>query len=302
MIRLLTSRNQINQINMKTIFRFAVLLFIFIFPAAISAQTKSPKLENSLLWEVSGKGLKKPSYLYGTIHMICSKDYFLSEKTKKAFDVSDKLYLEINFTDPNEMSQMQQLAMGKEPLSKKLTREQLAKLDSILKKSTGMGVQQVDSFSLLTVLSLISMKSFGCADLKFYEMEFSEVAKKRNVSIYGLETVKSQFEMLENAYSNDEILKLLEESTAEESEQLVTAYKDENIDSMYALTTDEKFTSEKTKKQILDNRNVNWVKAMPELMKQNSAFFAVGAGHLGGELGVINLLRKEGYTVKPIMN
>lgn len=302
MIRLLTSRNQINQINMKTIFRFAVLLFIFIFPAAISAQTKSPKLENSLLWEVSGKGLKKPSYLYGTIHMICSKDYFLSEKTKKAFDVSDKLYLEINFTDPNEMSQMQQLAMGKEPLSKKLSPEQLAKLDSILKKSTGMGVQQVDSFSLLTVLSLISMKSFGCADLKFYEIEFSEAAKKRNVSIYGLETVKSQFEILENAYSNDEILKLLEESTAEESEQLVTAYKDENIDSMYALTTDEKFTSEKTKKQILDNRNVNWVKAMPELMKQNSAFFAVGAGHLGGELGVINLLRKEGYTVKPIMN
>ncbi|AXB55755.1 TraB/GumN family protein [Flavobacterium fluviale] len=287
---------------MKTIFRFAVLLFIFIFPSAISAQTKSPKLENSLLWEVSGKGLKKPSYLYGTIHMICSKDYFLSEKTKKAFDVSDKLYLEINFTDPNEMSQMQQLAMGKEPLSKKLSPEQLAKLDSILKKSTGMGVQQVDSFSLLTVLSLISMKSFGCADLKFYEMEFSEEAKKRNVSIYGLETVKSQFEILENAYSNDEILKLLEESTSEESEQLVTAYKNENIDSMYALTTDEKFTSEKTKKQILDNRNVNWVKAMPELMKQNSVFFAVGAGHLGGELGVINLLRKEGYTVKPIMN
>jgi len=287
---------------MKTIFRFAVLLFIFIFPAAISAQTKSPKLENSLLWEVSGKGLKKPSYLYGTIHMICSKDYFLSEKTKKAFDVSDKLYLEINFTDPNEMSQMQQLAMGKEPLSKKLSPEQLAKLDSILKKSTGMGVQQVDSFSLLTVLSLISMKSFGCAHLKFYEMEFSEAAKKRNVSIYGLETVKSQFEILENAYSNDEILKLLEESTSEESEQLVTAYKNENIDSMYALTTDEKFTSEKTKKQILDNRNVNWVKAMPELMKQNSVFFAVGAGHLGGELGVINLLRKEGYTVKPIMN
>lgn len=302
MIRLLTSRNQINQINMKTIFRFAVLLFIFIFPAAISAQTKSSKLENSLLWEVSGKGLKKPSYLYGTIHMICSKDYFLSEKTKKAFDVSDKLYLEINFTDPNEMSQMQQLAMGKEPLSKKLSPEQLAKLDSILKKSTGMGVQQVDSFSLLTVLSLISMKSFGCADLKFYEMEFSEAAKKRNVSIYGLETVKSQFEILENAYSTDEILKLLEESTSEESEQLVTAYKNENIDSMYALTTDEKFTSEKTKKQILDNRNVNWVKAMPELMKQNSVFFAVGAGHLGGELGVINLLRKEGYTVKPIMN
>ncbi|MCV2485442.1 TraB/GumN family protein [Flavobacterium sp. SH_e] len=287
---------------MKTRFQFIVTVLAFLFVCTISAQTKTPKLENSLLWEVSGKGLQKSSYLYGTIHMICSKDYFLSEKAKSAFEKSDKLFLEINLTDPNEMSQMQQLAMGKEPLSKKLTPEQLAKLDSILKKSTGMSVQQVDSFSLLTVLSLISIKSFGCTDLKFYEMEFSDTAKKRNVPIAGLESVKSQFEILENAYSNDEMLTLLEESTAEETVELVDAYKNENIEAMYAVSTDKRFTSEKTKKQILDNRNLNWVKQIPELIKQNSVFIAVGAAHLGGEYGVINLLRKEGYTVKPVMN
>lgn len=286
---------------MKTVFQFIITVFAFFFTSNIDAQTNSPKLENSLLWEVSGKGLKKPSYLYGTIHMICSKDYFLSEKSKKAFDQSEKLVLEINFTDPNEMSQMQQLAMGKEPLSKKLTPEQLAKLDVILKKSTGMSVQQVDSFSLMTVLSLISMKSFGCADLKFYEMEFSEAAKKRNVAIAGLEAVKFQFEILEKAYSNDEMLTLLEESTPDETMELVGEYKNENIESMYAFSTDKRFTSEKTKKQILDNRNLNWIKKMPDLMNQNSVFFAVGAAHLGGEYGVINLLRKEGYTVKPVM-
>lgn len=289
---------------MKTRFQFicAVFAFFFFVCNGISAQTKTSKLENSLLWEVSGNGLKKPSYLYGTIHMICSKDYFLSDKAKNAFEKSDKLILEINFTDPNEMSQMQQLAMGKEPLSKKLTPEQLAKLDAILKKSTGMSVQQVDSFSLLTVLSLISMKSFGCLDLKFYEMEFSDAAKKRNIPIVGLESVKSQFEILENAYTNDEMLGLLEESTPEETVQLVDAYKSENIEAMYAFSTDERFTSEKTKKQIIDDRNLNWVKQIPELTKQNSVFMAVGAAHLGGGYGVINLLRKEGYTVKPVMN
>lgn len=287
---------------MKTIFQSIAVLFTFFLVANLTGQTKSPKPENSLLWEVSGKGLKKPSYLYGTIHMICSPDYFLTEKTKKAFDASEKLYLEINFTDPAEMGQMQQLAMGKEPLSKKLSPEQLAKLDLILKNSTGMTVQQVDSFNMLTVLSLISMKSFGCTDLKFYEMEFSTMAKNKNVTVMGLETVKAQFDILENAYSTDEILKLLGESTAEETVKLVNAYKTENVDSMYALATDEKFTSEKIKKQILDNRNVNWVKAMPELMKENGIFFAVGAAHLGGEYGVVNLLRKEGYTVKPVMN
>lgn len=287
---------------MKTKFQFIFAVFAFFLVCKISAQTKTSKLENSLLWEISGKELKKPSYLYGTIHMICSKDYFLSEKAKKAFEKSDKLLLEINFTDPNEMSQMQQLAMGKEPLSKKLTSEQLAKLDSILKKRTGMSVQQVDSFSLLTVLSLISIKSFGCLDLKFYEMELSDAAKKRNISIAGLEPVKTQFEILENAYSNDEMLTLLEESTPEETVELVDAYKKENIEAMYAFSTDKRFTSEKTKKLILDDRNLNWVKQMPELIKQNGIFFAVGAAHLGGEYGVINLLRKEGYTVKPIMN
>lgn len=286
---------------MKNIFKLLALLFVFISGLTIKAQTQNSKLENSLLWEVSGKGISKPSYLYGTIHMICSKDYFLSEKTKNAFDKSDQLFLEINFTDPNEMSQMQQLAMGKEPLSKKLTPEQLSKLDVILKKSTGMTVQQVDSFSMITILSLISVKSFGCTDLKFYEMEFSELAKKRSMAISGLETVKSQFEILENAYSNDEMLQLLEESTPEETTELLTQYKKENIEGLYAATTDIRFTSEKTKKQILDNRNQIWVKQMPELMKQNGVFFAVGAGHLGGEFGVINLLRKEGYTVKPVM-
>lgn len=287
---------------MKKVFNLFIAFILVVFSIKSQAQTKSPKLENSLLWEVSGNGLSKPSYLYGTIHMICSSDYFLTEKTKKALESSEKLILEINFSDPKEMSEMQQLAMGKEPLSKKMNPEQLAKLDAILKKTTGMTVQQVDSFSLLTVMSLISMKSFGCADLKFYEMEFIEQAKKRNIEIGGLETVKEQFEVFDKAYSNDEMIEMLEESTPEESTKLVSMYKTENIDLLYDFTTDKKYTSDKTKKIILDERNLNWVKNMPELMKNQSIFFAVGSGHLAGEFGVINLLRKTGYKVKPILN
>lgn len=287
---------------MKKVFHLFIAFILVVFSIKSQAQTKSPKLENSLLWEVSGNGLSKPSYLYGTIHMICSSDYFLTEKNKKALESSEKLILEINFSDPKEMSEMQQLAMGKEPLSKKMNPEQLAKLDAILKKTTGMTVQQVDSFSLLTVMSLISMKSFGCADLKFYEMEFIEQAKKRNIEIGGLETVKEQFGMFDKAYSNDEMIEMLEESTPEESTKLVSMYKTENIDLLYDFTTDKKYTSDKTKKIILDARNLNWVKNMPELMKNQSIFFAVGSGHLAGEFGVINLLRKAGYKVKPILN
>lgn len=287
---------------MKNLIQSVIAVIAIVCSSFAQAQNKSPKLENSLLWEISGNGLEKPSYLYGTVHMICKADYFLSEKTKKAFDASNKLVLEINFADPAEMTDMQKMAMGKEPLSKSLSPEHLSKLDEILKNTTGMTVQQVDSFSLMTVMSLISMKTFGCAELKLYEMEFIEMAKKRNIQVGGLETVKSQLSILGNAYTNDEMIKMLGESNQSETAKLVASYKSENIDELYNNVTDKRFTSEKTKKMILDQRNLNWIKEMPQMMKTESVFFAVGAGHLGGEFGVINLLKKAGYIVKPVMN
>lgn len=285
---------------MKNLFKSVFTAIAIIFSLSIQAQTKLPKLENSLLWEVSGNGLSKPSYVYGTIHMICAADYFLSEKTKKAFETSDKLVLEVDLSDPKEMTDMQQMAMGKEPLTKTLSPQNLLKLENILKKKTGMTIQQVDSFSLFTVMSLISMKSFGCNDLKFYEMNFIETAKQRNLPISGLETVKLQMEAFEKGYSDTEMIAMLEESSPEETAKLVSKYKEENIMAMYDITTDKRFTSEQTKKAILDNRNENWLKIMPELMKNESVFIAVGAAHLAGESGVINLLRKAEYTVKAV--
>ncbi|RUT69726.1 TraB/GumN family protein [Flavobacterium cupreum] len=287
---------------MKNLFKSAVAVVLFVFNGAISAQTVSPKVENSLLWEVSGKGLSKPSYLYGTIHMICGKDYFLSEKTKRAFDASSELVLEINFSDPKEINDMQQMAMGKEPLSKRLNPEQLSKLDAILKKTSGMTVQQVDAFSLMTVMSLISMKSFGCNDLKLYEMEFIESAKKKNLKVSGLETIKSQFESFANAYADDEMIAMLEESDFELAKLLVTNYKKENLGGLYKDITSENLMNAKAKKYMLDERNHNWIALLPEMMKKENLFVAVGAAHLAGEEGIIHLLRKEGYTLKPVMN
>ncbi|WP_394775176.1 TraB/GumN family protein [Flavobacterium sp.] len=287
---------------MKNLFKSAVLAIVFVFSSSAQAQDKSPKLENSLLWEMSGKGLTKTSYLYGTIHMICGPDYFLSDKTKKALDASTELVLEVNLADPKEMTTMQQMAMGEQPLSKKLNPEQLSKLDAILKKTTGMTVQQVDAFSLMTVMSLISMKTFGCTDVKFYEMEFIESAKKRNLKVDGLETVKSQFKSFENAYSDAEMIAMLDESDVEETNLLVTNYKKENLQELYNNSTAEKLMNAKAKKYMLEERNQNWVKLLPEMMKKESLFVAVGAAHLAGEEGIINLLRKAGYQVKPVMN
>ncbi|UUW09939.1 TraB/GumN family protein [Flavobacterium plurextorum] len=287
---------------MKNLFTSAIAAITLVFSGTTQAQTKSLKLENSLLWEVSGNGLSKPSYLYGTIHSICPTDYFLTEKTKKAFQKSDKLIIEINFSDPNEIADAQKLAISPELLSKKLTPEQLSKLDSILQKAIGIKVQQVDNLNLATVMSLITIKTFDCEILKSYESDFTDLALKEKKGVSGFETVKGQLNMLSNAYTDSELIESLADASKAETKKMVEDYKNENLMDLYGDLVNEKVMSKKTKKFILDDRNRDWVKKMKDMMKNEALFVAVGSAHLAGEEGVINLLRNAGYKVKPVMN
>ena len=291
---------------MKKLFKSIAVVAVLLISSGVFAQAKKATSVNSndksLLWEISGNGLSKSSYLYGTIHMICGNDYLLSDKTKKAFTASDNLVLEVNLSDPKQLSVAQQLAYGKEPLSKTLSPEQLNDLDALLQKRTGMTVKQVDKFSLMTVMSLITMKSFGCVDIKSYEMEFIAMAKESDKSVTGFETLQSQMDFLSKGYSDAEMITMLQESNDDTTKKMVQNYIQENLPELYKDITAPKVMNENTKKWLLDVRNENWVVKMPDMMKDKSTFFAVGAAHLLDEQGVINLLRKKGYIVKPILN
>ncbi len=285
---------------MKNLFKSAIVIITSVFGLSTNAQTE--QTENSMLWEVSGKGLTKPSYLFGTIHMICESDFIMRPKVKEAFDKTTKLALEINMADANEMEYLQKAAMGTELLSKKLSPAQLTELESILQEKGGMSVKQVDNYALTTVMSFLSMKSFGCENLKFYEMELMAKAKENKIDIIGLETAKAQMEFFSQAYTEDQLFGFFKSINGDETKALVQNYVNENVSGVYQNVTDKRFMDAKSKNWLLDVRNTNWAKKMPELMQKESVFFAVGSGHLDGETGVINLLRKAGYTVKPIMN
>ncbi|WP_026977141.1 TraB/GumN family protein [Flavobacterium tegetincola] len=287
---------------MKHLFKLALTVITLFYSINHQAQTKSTALENTLLWEISGNGLTSPSYVYGTIHMICATDYFLSEKVKNAFQSSKKLVLEIDMTDPTELAAMQSMMAAKEPLDKALNAKQFSKLDEILKKTEGLSIEQLNSYSLSAVMSILSMKSFGCADLKFYEMEFVADAKKRNMEIAGLEKIKSQLSTIEKAYTTDEMLSMLAELSIAETTASVNFYKEENIEMLYSQMIDEKLMNKKTKYEMLDKRNREWVTKLPTLMQKESCFIAVGAAHLAGENGVLHLLKKAGYRVRPLLN
>jgi hypothetical protein len=146
------------------------------------------------------------------------------------------------------------------------------------------------------------MKSFGCVDIKIYEMEFIAIVKNSNRSFTGFETLQAQMDFLSNAYSDSEMITILQESNDDNTKKLVQDYIQENLPEIYKDITAPKVMNAKSRKWLLDVRNENWLVKTPCMMKDKSTFFAVGAAHLLGAQGVIKLLRKSGYTVRPVKN
>ncbi|MND41007.1 TraB family protein [compost metagenome] len=275
----------------------------FLISLQSNAQSKQP-LENSLLWEISGNGLQKSSYLYGTIHMICEKDFSISEKLKNTISKTTRLTLEVDLSDPNELQEMQKSAMGEIPLSKELTSQQYKSLDSILTLKTPMTLKQLDNFNLMGINSILIASTLPCKSLKVYEFELIALAKQQKMTIGKLETIKDQAYFFSKAFNKDFLFTQLikTDSYGEMFIKMIDDYKNERLTDIGAKLNDERFSNADTKKWLLTERNLNWVSEMPSMMKAESVFFAVGAAHLPGENGVIELLKAKGYTVKPVLN
>lgn len=283
------------------ILSIAICLSLLLIAPVIAQKQTDP---NSLLWEISGNGLAKPSFIYGTVHMICAADFSINDKTKKALNNADQLVLELNLNDPKEMKEMEQLMTSEIPLSKKLSSHQFEQVDSVLMLKTGISLKRLDQFALSAVYSFVITKTLPCPEIKSYEMEFLTLAKEHNKSIDGLETVKDQVYSLGKAYTDKEMVEqiIAFDDYKAVFEDVVAAYKNEDLNRLNLLIKDKKFgASPESNKWMLEIRNANWVKKMPGMMKDKSCFFAVGAAHLGGDDGLIQSLRNVGYQVKPII-
>lgn len=288
----------------KLRFLFLALLAGF---SSLRAQTaKKDSLEHSLLWEISGKGLKKPSYLFGTIHIICPNDFFMPEYLKKKFSKTDQLVLEMDISDPSVLmaAQSGMLMQGK-TLDSLLSKEDYKKVSDFFRDSVGgMYVMIFNRLKPLMAGSLVTEKMLNC-DQKSYEQEYVAMAQKEKKTIAGLESAQDQLSVLDSI-PLDQQAKMLVEAVTEFNKSradflnLLKYYKAQDLNGMLetSMKSDDALTSNEN--ALLTNRNEKWVPQLEKMMPEKSLFIAVGAGHLAGEKGVISLLRKEGYTVKPV--
>lgn len=266
----------------------------------------SQELEKSLLWKISGNGLKHDSYLFGTIHITC--DATLDENTLTALEKTEQLYLELDMDDKSMQMQMMKHMMMKDgvKLSTLLNAEDFKIVDEFLKKNMNMSAKMFDSFKPFIISTMLYPKMINCS-FQSIETELMKVSSNQNEEVFGLESVEDQMKVFDNIsyqIQADELLKMAKGDLTkdkEEMKKMMAIYQSKDIEGMLKMmdSSDNKITSE-NQDALLNNRNKNWISKMTEVMMQKPTFFGVGAGHLAGEEGVIKLLRKKGFKVEAV--
>lgn len=286
---------------MKKLFLSLVILFSVL----VHSHAQS---SNTLLYEISGNGLNKPSYLYGTIHLLCESDYIMPDKLNEKLNGIEQIVLELDMDDPSMMGKMQQNMSMKDgrQLKDLVTPEEYESLKTYFQSNLGMPLEAMGMIKPMILSSFLYTSILGCP-LKSYEMEMVNIAKTESIEVLGLETVEFQMGMFDEISYQDQANMLVEMIqdvglAKEEFEKLVIAYKKGNPDELLEIMNQSAFElSEDAMTKMIDDRNADWIQKIGEMAKDKSSVFAVGAGHLGGNNGVINLLKSAGYTVSPIL-
>ncbi len=290
--------------------RFSAILLVSLL--AISAHAQHAD-EKTLLWKISGNGLEKPSYLFGTIHMLCADDAVLSNNMKDAIRECDEVYFEVDMDNLFEMiGAIGKMKMnGDTTLQDLLSKEDYQKVKSYFEsKNSLLPFSMLETFKPILAASTLEEGSMPCENTAMMEQVIMEEAKQLDKKIKGLETMSYQAGILDSIpykLQAQQLVSFIDNAGTGDKEdkqmkEMFEAYKSQDLKKLEDLMVETDPGMAVFTDLLLYNRNRNWIKKLKTLMTERSLVIAVGAGHLPGDKGVINLLKKEGYKVTPVEN
>ena len=293
---------------MKIFYLFATVFFLQTCKAQSNIKLPINKDNNTLLWEISGKDLKQPSYLFGTFHILCKDDIQFSTNLQTALKASNQVYFEMDLDDPkNTLGGMFFMNMKDKTLADLYTVEELQKVTKFYKDSLKMNLSYFNKMKPMMLAALLYPRMMPCKTPSGVEIELMTIAKKEKKEIFGFETIEFQssiFDSIPYGVQAKDLLKNIDSMNKYKVyfNKMVQTYKNQQTDSLVAIVNDKTFSDGENNDALLKNRNLNWVKQLNTILPKTNIFMAVGAAHLFGKDGLIDLLRKDGFTVKPIVN
>lgn len=288
--------------------------------------TAALNVNAQLLYKISGNGLEKPSYIIGTYHLAPVSFTDSIPGLKEALNAAEQEYGELDMGDmmSAENTQKMQAAMmlpEGQTLDKLLTEEQMTRLNGMMKTLMGMdmtnpmiaqqlGKMTPKALTLQMSLLMYLKKNPNFNPMQSFDSYFQEVMAGAGKPVKGFETVDFQVNVLlkgtpmERQVEN--LMCMVDNQEWQEMmvDKIVSAFFSQDMKAIEAAF-DEKLNNScddtpEERDRLIYSRNANWLKAMPQIMKEKSTFFAVGAGHLVGEKGVLAGLKKAGYTVEGV--
>lgn len=271
-----------------------------------------------LLWKISGKGVEKPSYIFGTYHLspLSIKDSIAA--MPQAMNETSQVYGEIVMADlmqPAAMQSMQQQMMLPKDttLQSLFTSEQYEEIGKAVKENMMVDIAMLARLKPAAISQQLTVLIFmkhtpGFNSQTSLDAYFQQQAGQQGKKVGGLETAQSQIDILFNNQPLRRQATLLYcmasdiEKSVDQSKRLILAYEKQDLDAMLQLMEERDGNScdplPGEMEALLDNRNKAWVEKMPSIMTEAPTLFVVGAGHLPGSNGVLNLLKGQGYTIE----
>ena len=283
-----------------------ILISIFLSLTAVQAQ---------LLWKVSGKRLKNPSYLFGTHHLIPIQFLDSVPGLYKAFNECNTVIGEIVLSNIDATAKIQKAAImpDHKRIKDLLNDDEYKSVDKELKSVLKFGLKDVSVMNPSLILTMYELEIYkkltGFTDNQQSDSYFQQVSIEKGKKVIGLETVDQQIAVLFGNGSLERQADILvqtienKESILSEMIQLNKLYKAGKIDKLVELSKSKDNITDMTEEEyakLVDNRNADWMIKLPSYFKESSCFVAVGAMHLGGKNGLVMQLQKAGYRVKAV--
>jgi uncharacterized protein len=280
-----------------------IIFGLLIGTSAINAQ---------LCWKISGNDLSKPSYLFGTHHIIDSTRF---EHFDQLLDLCLSCEAVVGELKLDDATLQNQILSGATLLNTTLKDVMSASnyqlIDDEFKQSMNIGLDYLDGYKPMFLLTLYSSSNYlRLTGLQkqpdAIDLIFQQKAIKKGLTVYNLETPEFQIDLLFNSIPIDRQVELLVESVKEKKREegqmklLNEAYLKGDLNEIARIGELEGWTEDE-KALMVYQRNKAWMLQLPDLMRNKTCFIAVGCLHLVGESGLINLLRQQGYHVEPVI-
>ncbi|MFD0764250.1 TraB/GumN family protein [Mucilaginibacter lutimaris] len=252
----------------------------------------------SLLWKISGKGLTKPSYIFGTMHVKDKRVFGFSDSVMLAIQSCPAFALEIH---PDTVIKQMFEDLGnkdtKGSLRKLLSNEDYEKFAKRFEAKNGYPPGDIDPIQAESMMQAVKEKP---DDKKaFVDAYLFGVARGMGKNIIGLENTREQIKELgESDQLKSRLQDILdgdEQEELEQTEEMIRLYSAGNLKEIVDYLGDDHLDD-----PVLIARNNVMVNNILKQIATEPLFSAIGVAHLPGDNGLITLLRNAGYTVTPV--